>query len=488
MQQDALVGPARRTRRHFLRSAGLLGTVGALWAVGCGPRLVPVSGMVTAQLPAVQLATTLPPTATAVAVEATATPLATLVAPSDIPTAIPTIIPPTAVSTPTSGPDLAAPSSIHSAAPLAPTSVPTPATYDEKRLVDVVGQARRSYAGSSYGLATNIEVAAQRIDGAILAPGAVFSFLDRIGPQTLEAGFKMGYGITVVNGQARTVPMLAGGICDVSTLLFQAVYKTGLMIVDRYSHSYWIASYGAPPDGSLGLEATVDFQPVDFRFANSTQDWLKLSCVCSGGWITITLHGVDPGWQVTIAPPVVANVVKTDTGVVRQADPSLPAGTEVLVEQAQDGFDVTRERQVTSGGRVIDRYRYTAHYLPSHNVILVGGAAKTATPTAVKTVTASPTATGTPSTPVPAISPTPTATLAGGLVRVPGLVGMSASQAQVLVSQAGLSNTYINYQGPDNVPAAALAAVAVGAVLSQSPAPGALVPKGTAVFLAARKK
>ncbi len=65
---------------------------------------------------------------------------------------------------------------------------------------------------------------------------------------------------------------------------------------------------------------------------------------------------------------------------------------------------------------------------------------------------------------------------------------MSASQAQVLVSQAGLSNTYINYQGPDNVPAAALAAVAVGAVLSQSPAPGALVPKGTAVFLAARKK
>jgi hypothetical protein len=367
--------------------------------------------------------------------------------------------------------------------------------------VDVVGQASRSYANDSGALATNIEVAARKIDGAVVAPGAVFSFLDRLGPQTTAAGFVMGYGITVVNGQAQTVPMLAGGICDVSTLLFQAVYRAGLKIVTRYSHSYWIASYGQPPDGGLGLEATVDVQPVDFRFANSTGDWLKISCVCSSGTVAVTLRGVQPGWAVAIEPAVVANVVPTDPTVVRRSDPSLPVGAQVVVEAAQNGFDVTRGRTVTKGKQVIDRYAYTAHYLPSHNVVLVGGPASTPTPTPTKVVEApdrSPTARLAQSAPPPTgstvpqptatVRPSPTPVVIGtGNIRVPNFVGLAVGPAQLAVTAAGLANTYVNYQGPADVPLTALQSVPVGAVVSQQPPPGAIVPKGTTVFLAVRK-
>src|SRR5439155_19336397 len=118
-------------------------------------------------------------------------------------------------------------------------------------LVDVIGQSRSSFAGLAYAPATNIELAARRLHGATIAPGAIFSFLDQLGPQTVAAGFQVGYGIVLVDGAPRTVPMFGGGICDVSTLLFRAVFRAGLPIVERHNHSYWIGHYGDPPDGAI---------------------------------------------------------------------------------------------------------------------------------------------------------------------------------------------------------------------------------------------
>lgn len=113
-----------------------------------------------------------------------------------------------------------------------------------------------------------------------------------------------------------------------------------------------------------------------------------------------------------------------------------------------------------------------------------------------------PTWTPTPSpTPTPSLSPTPTATalpaqqsvasptaLAAGMVRVPRLVGLPEAEARRLVDSARLANTYTNYQSAEDVPdGAAFAAVPVGHVVSQTPAPGAVVHEGSIVYLAVRK-
>src|SRR5205809_734104 len=81
----------------------------------------------------------------------------------------------------------------------------------------------------------------------------------------------------------------------------------GVPIVEHHNPPYWIGHYGDPPDGAIGLEATVDVQPVDFRFQNTTPDWLKLTCTPQNGALTLTIHGVKPGWTVAITPPVVTN-------------------------------------------------------------------------------------------------------------------------------------------------------------------------------------
>jgi beta-lactam-binding protein with PASTA domain len=100
-----------------------------------------------------------------------------------------------------------------------------------------------------------------------------------------------------------------------------------------------------------------------------------------------------------------------------------------------------------------------------------------------------PTRTTASPTSVVAVEPTaaaPAATAAPP-VKVPSLVGLTEAQARQVIAAAGLRNTYANYQGPGDVPPAALAGVPVGTVLSQIPAPGTVVAAGSTVYLAVRK-
>ena len=89
-------------------------------------------------------------------------------------------------------------------------------------------------------------------------------------------------------------------------------------------------------------------------------------------------------------------------------------------------------------------------------------------------------------TPTTQISPAD-ARLPNGQIRVPGFVGLPEAQARRVVDQIGLANTYTNYQGPGQVAPAVLNSVAVGSVISQTPAAASVVAPGTTVFLAVRR-
>jgi hypothetical protein len=157
----------------------------------------------------------------------------------------------------------------------------------------------------------------------------------------------------------------------------------------------------------------------------------------------------------------------------------LPTGAEIPVETARDGFDVTWERRVTLEGREVNRYQFTNHYVPSHNVIAVGGTGSTATPSPTPTAAA---------TPLRLVGPTPNASpSASDLIQVPNLVGMLEVQAKPIIVRAGLAPTTSNYQGPDQVPASILGQYGIGAVISQVPPAGTLVGPATKVYLAVRK-
>lgn len=396
-----------RSRRSFLHL--LTGTTGLLVAA-CGqlPKDPRASGKTSAALPPPGPAQAQPaPAIQVVPVEQT-NPTATV-------PPIPTSAPPTATPvSPTATPVPPTPTAVPpSATPVPPTATaqPTPTTvvYDAARLKDKLGAAVTSYAGSISERAWNVELAAKRLHGTKVAPGELFSFNDAVGPTTLKAGFRIGYGITMSNDRPLTVPSEGGGICQVATTVFQAAYWAGLPFVERHYHLYWISRYGVAPSGKTGFDATVDDPGVDLKFRNTTGDWIRLDSWVDGANIGFTIWGVDPEWEVETIGPKIYGVVKASQAIVRQEDYSLPPGRELFVEHAEDGFSVSVTRLVKLNGDLVDQYDFTNRYLPSRNVLLVGAVPRPRVPQPV----ASPAEADPAASPVASPGTSPTAAPSG---------------------------------------------------------------------------
>jgi vancomycin resistance protein YoaR len=249
-------------------------------------------------------------------------------------------------------------------------------------LQGLIEESTTSFAGSLPEKAHNIKLAAERLHGTVVPPGALFSFNREVGPTTLASGYQWGFGITGGAEGLRTVPSVAGGICQVATTLFQAFFWTGYRLEERHWHLYWIPAYTSR--GVVGLDATVDEDSdLDLQFVNTTAQAVLIQSSVSADSVTFRLYGTKPAWSVDVAAPEIANRVPPDPRPVVEEDPTLAAGRRVTVEAAREGFDVTILRTVISGGD-IRTLRLKSVYRPSRNVTLVGagGAGTTAPSTA----------------------------------------------------------------------------------------------------------
>jgi vancomycin resistance protein YoaR len=249
-------------------------------------------------------------------------------------------------------------------------------------LPDRLGHGLTDYSFSIPSRRHNVELSVKRLDGTLIAPDAVFSFNQAVGAQTVANGYQEAYGIALVGGsgpgtgQVKTVSSVAGGICQVSTTLFQGAYQAGLPIAERNWHLYWITGYGPPssPTGLQGLDATVDDQSgLDFKFQNATGAWLAIEAVADGDWVRIALYGRDPGWTVTIDPPVITNARPADPKPVLEKTHDLPPGEQLPIEHAVDGFDAANHIRVTDkSGALLRDVTFRSSYVPSQNVVQVG--------------------------------------------------------------------------------------------------------------------
>ena len=245
----------------------------------------------------------------------------------------------------------------------------------------LIESARTSYTSASPPKAHNIALAAQRLNGVVVAPGKLFSFNREVGSTSLDTGYRLGWGIANAGGSARTVPAVAGGICQVATTLFHSVFWAGYQIEERNTHLYWIPSYTTR--GIVGLDATVDEDAeLDFSFYNNTDSYLLIQAWTEGASVVFGLYGTKPNWTVKVTPGERTDVVEASKDQVIQDEPSLPLGQRLAVEGAQDGFKITNVRTVTRGNdsRTL---RLSSLYRPSRNVTVVGTGGRPAGPSQV---------------------------------------------------------------------------------------------------------
>lgn len=230
-----------------------------------------------------------------------------------------------------------------------------------------------SYAGSVPERRNNVELAAARLNGVIVPPGTTLSFNEALGSTSIDNGYLSAWGFAGGPNGAKVVPSVGGGICQIATTLFQAVFWAGYQIEERSWHLFPIPRYSVPPRGMPGLDATVDeASGVDLKWTNNTDNPVVVQAHTDGANVSFALYGTKPSWQVRVDPAVVGNVVRTSGRTVTQYEPSLPAGKTVYVEEAHDGYTATVRRTVTEPGKEPRVLVLTSTYQPSENIIAVG--------------------------------------------------------------------------------------------------------------------
>lgn len=226
-------------------------------------------------------------------------------------------------------------------------------------------EAATSTVGLPDGVRTNLRLAAARIDGLALAPGATFSLLEALGPIGPEGGYQMLF-ITPLGDTAEGTD---GGISQAATTLFRLALHAGLPIVERHAHPTRLG-WLEPP---VGLDATVAAPARDLRFANDTGGPLLVVAGLDDvrGAVTMALYGTAARRTVRLGRPSVGELSAPPPPQERTVD-GLPAGARAQVGWAREGAAVTVERVIEApdGPR---RETFESRYRAAPDVFVVGG-------------------------------------------------------------------------------------------------------------------
>ncbi len=204
----------------------------------------------------------------------------------------------------------------------------------------------------------NIATGASQFDGVVIPPDGVFSFWELLGPVTVERGYA--YAGAIINNRSDE-NVIGGGLCQVSTTMFNAVSTQGYEIVERHAHGYLIERY------PIGLDAAVFDPGVDFRWRNDTAAPVFLWSWVGDTSVTFDVWSVPTGRSVAFSDAAQRNFV--DVPASQPADPAFPAGYKIA------GRDVIRTRTVTENGKVLHLDTFFSRYAP-----VWGGPAPAPTP------------------------------------------------------------------------------------------------------------
>jgi vancomycin resistance protein YoaR len=180
----------------------------------------------------------------------------------------------------------------------------------------------------------NIELAAKSISGTVIAPGDHFSFNETTGPRDHDHG----YLDAPVFVDGKLVPDAGGGVCQVSTTLFNAVMRAGLTVTNRVNH-FGIVGYA--PEGQ---DATVSYGSIDFGFKNSRTHPVYVYTSYEPGRITVYILGNEADVPETVSIRL-TDKKRIPHGRVFKTDPSLTEDKKV--EEGQDGYKLTVKQEVS---------------------------------------------------------------------------------------------------------------------------------------------
>lgn len=225
----------------------------------------------------------------------------------------------------------------------------------EKAYVDTLGTFTTFYDASNTNRTNNIEIASNSINGQIINSGEVFSFNDVLGKRTLEKGYRDAKAYA----NNKIVLDVGGGICQVSSTLYNSALTAGLEIVERHNHRF-ITSYTP-----IGQDATVSWGAYDFKFKNTNNFPIKIISNSDSGVLKIEILGIKDGNKEFIITSKIVEELPFETKYIQ--DKSLPKNSELVDQDGINGyvsntFIKSYENGVLISERIINNDSY--HSLP----------------------------------------------------------------------------------------------------------------------------
>lgn len=212
--------------------------------------------------------------------------------------------------------------------------IPLKITVPEKTIDSLAGEAFpinlgefvTRYDVKDQNRSENLAIASKKIDGTIILPGETFSYNKAVGERTISEGYKEAgqyIGGKLVNG-------IGGGICQLSSTLYNAVLYANLEIVARTNHGYLCAYINA------GRDATVSWGTIDFQFKNTRKYPVKIKSTVRNGVVEVAIYGIpeEKEYEVVIEDEIIETIPNTTTYI---DDNTLEKGTEITEQQGFEG-------------------------------------------------------------------------------------------------------------------------------------------------------
>ncbi|REK69601.1 VanW family protein [Paenibacillus paeoniae] len=225
------------------------------------------------------------------------------------------------------------------------------------------------FSTSAEGRSHNVSVTADTLNDWYLKPDEVFSYSELIAKAEKEHDYRE--APVILNG--KFVPGIGGGICQVSSTLYQAVLRAGLGIEERRNHSLPVAYL------PLGQDATYATDAIDFKFRNTTGKSLLIRTSVDNKKLTIKLFGTMPSNESYEIESVTLDTISPKTQ--QSVNPALPVGKTVVAEKGKPGYIVETYRTHLRDGKVVTRERVSKDtYRAQPTVIETGPASLKETP------------------------------------------------------------------------------------------------------------
>lgn len=209
----------------------------------------------------------------------------------------------------------------------------------------------------------NLELAGRKVNGTILYPGEEFSYNKVVGKRTVANGFKEAH----VFAGGKVVDGLGGGICQVSTTLYNTVLMSDLKVTERKAHMMH-TGYNEP-----GKDATVVYGSIDFRFVNNRKTPIKISMEVKNGVVTSTIYGLKMENEPIIEiKSVILKTIPYTT--IEEKDATMNEGTTKVVQSPVNGYvsETYRIEKDASGKEISRKLISKDTYKQTSKIIKVG--------------------------------------------------------------------------------------------------------------------